>query len=70
MPSLLYSGPLVLKPNPGTDRTWTRDQWKKVHRYARVLTPMLNQAIPWGEIEKAYTDLMLYGTASIHYPIR
>jgi hypothetical protein len=62
--------PLALNPNPGNDRTWTREHWKQVHRYCRVLTPKLNEAMPWKEIEKAHTDLMLYGTASIHYPRR
>jgi hypothetical protein len=61
-------GPLILEPNPGTDRTWTRDHWESVHRYCRILAPKINEAVPWCEIENAFRDLMLYRSVSIHFP--
>jgi hypothetical protein len=50
--------PLVLVPNPGYDRTWTREYWKAVHRYCRILTPRLNAGSPMSEIRHAFNALM------------
>lgn len=61
------SRPYAIKPNPGFDRTWDRERWKRESRMCRQFMRMMDPYLP--EIERqakeAFTNLVLYGRAFV-----
>jgi hypothetical protein len=54
----------MLYPNPGQDRTWTREKWKKIDAYCREIDRII---VPVTEriTERALREVILFGHSEI-----
>lgn len=55
---------VVLAPNPGNDRTWTKQKWILASRFCRTMSPVVSEMM--APIAKtAMFELAMYGYTSI-----
>ena len=52
---------VILTPDPGEDRTWTREKWIHEYRMCRVMGTYVNSIMPWDAIDRCFMDTLLYG---------
>lgn len=44
------------------DRSWTRQQWKAISRWLRVVANLTDSAMDWDKVNQSIVDAMLTGT--------
>jgi hypothetical protein len=43
------------------DRSWTRQQWKEISRWKRIVANLVDREIDWNKVNRSIVDAMVTG---------